>query len=106
MMIHENTQSVKNLEFRRIFMYNDFGFTRFINTFFRIPITCIERNRTGPGRSRRGGTIMLFRKKAAVLVIALTLALIAPSAGVSAYTAPAQAGEIIQANGVKYMVLW
>jgi hypothetical protein len=51
---------------------------------------------------------MLFKKKAAVLIIAMTLvlALIAPAAGVQAYTPPAQAGEIIQADGVKYMVLW
>ena len=51
---------------------------------------------------------MLFKKKAAVLIIALTLALalIAPTASVNAYTPPAQAGEIIQADGVKYMVLW
>ncbi len=50
---------------------------------------------------------MLFKKKAAVLIIAMTLvlALIAPAAGVQAYTPPAQIGEILTVDGVQYQVL-
>ena len=50
---------------------------------------------------------MLFKKKAAVLIIAMTLvlALIAPASGVQAYTPPAQIGEILTIDGIKYEVI-
>ncbi len=50
---------------------------------------------------------MLFKKKAAVLIVALTLviALSMPTASVNAYTPPAQIGEILTIGGVRYEVI-